>query len=973
MSNTKVQMPGQGAVARIPVQTGDALAFAFDADKAQCSVEGKDLVVTVDGAGSVVLEGLFALPAAQMPALVLTDGTAVGAADYLNSINPELMTAAGPAAATASLSGGAGSYSDDAGASVGGVERLGDLGADQWNGASQTVDPAVGARSASLRADAPQLGFQTPTLGEGPVDSTTPAPIEPAAPVTPLAPSGPVDGQYVSRAVLYKTGTDSGDALTFEVLSNGMPARNIDPNSVGVAAAGGWTEKFFDLEHSAFDPATGRMTLTLTQAGKDALAENRADFYEYVTVTVGGASYNMQLVINRTGSFDSAHENLLTSDGFSLQTGLSEVVWGEWHNADGGSGKGARSSAGGNDSVTFLSSGTAVSGSVLATGDGNDHIVISGKTGVLSSTVEAGAGSDTLSISGTGGNAVYKSVINTNADAVGDVISFNGGKNAAMYDKAVLNAGDGADVVTISNDADSEAAIMNYSSEINLGGGADTLIITGGKAGTNSAINAGDGDDVIIMRTKGAWQGAITLGAGDDKLDIATAGATGLRSSGVDANTPVDLGTGADTIKISSENGWAAAHLHSTTAAGDDKGDTYIFNGGTAWTPADGTPAGGVKDSTINAGNGNDTFSITGTGAALSVSTITAGEGKDTFVLTSTASVGMNGSVIDATADAVGDSYTITAKGDGMYASSILGGAGADTILIESGGSGLSRHSGIDNGQTALIDTGAGDDRLTIIAGGAGVNARGIVDMGEGHDTLYIEAAKGNSLATIEGGAGDDHMHLKSGNAAILYNSTLDGGSGHDTIVLEGNLSLNAGNSSVSGGEGSDLIMLRADAGAGIHSGLHISGGEGGDAVTFAHGHDSLAHVGDILGLSGNLANSLSASAVTASTAAFLPNVSGFEALMVDYNDATKDTINLDRLLNTVDKLNDTNDISSIVIKAGVNDILPDLGGHNVTHTTENVTIAGLGDDQHFTQYTINHHGEEMQIYIQTVLAAQGA
>lgn len=111
----------------------DAIHFAFDITASTFLRSENDLVVEVEGGGKVTLENFFAVGAeGSLPAFVLADGTVVGSADFLKAQSPDLdiTTAAGPA--QSSSSSGLGAYDDGTGSLLGGTDRLGSLGTDQW-------------------------------------------------------------------------------------------------------------------------------------------------------------------------------------------------------------------------------------------------------------------------------------------------------------------------------------------------------------------------------------------------------------------------------------------------------------------------------------------------------------------------------------------------------------------------------------------------------------------------------------------------------------------------------------------------------------------------------------------------------------------------------------------------------------------------------------------------------------------------
>ncbi|SBW06236.1 hypothetical protein KL86DPRO_20627 [uncultured delta proteobacterium] len=146
VSNQTIQIakPAAGETLNITSVPGGNLAFSFDPAAATITRTGNDLMVEVDGGGTVRLNDFFVVGDQSLPSLTMPDGVSVASADFLSSFNIELETAAGPGAGAGAAGSGAGEYADDAGSLVDGVDRLGSLGTDYWGYESEIPEQYEG-------------------------------------------------------------------------------------------------------------------------------------------------------------------------------------------------------------------------------------------------------------------------------------------------------------------------------------------------------------------------------------------------------------------------------------------------------------------------------------------------------------------------------------------------------------------------------------------------------------------------------------------------------------------------------------------------------------------------------------------------------------------------------------------------------------------------------------------------------------
>ena len=125
----------QGQVVNVPVTPGMELEFGFDpGSEAQLERDGDSLIFKFDDGGQIVLTDFYAQEIEQLPTMDI-QGAQISAEDFLASLGDEtLLPAAGPAAQApaAAADGSGGQYDADAGAFIGGIDRLGMLGRIFW-------------------------------------------------------------------------------------------------------------------------------------------------------------------------------------------------------------------------------------------------------------------------------------------------------------------------------------------------------------------------------------------------------------------------------------------------------------------------------------------------------------------------------------------------------------------------------------------------------------------------------------------------------------------------------------------------------------------------------------------------------------------------------------------------------------------------------------------------------------------------
>ncbi|MFF5234068.1 M91 family zinc metallopeptidase [Dactylosporangium sp. NPDC000521] len=273
----------------------------------------------------------------------------------------------------------------------------------------------------------------------------------------------------------------------------------------------------------------------------------------------------------------------------------------------------------------------------------------------------------------------------------------------------VVDAGDGADVVSVRTEADG--------SRIVLVGGVPVRV----PAGARLVVRAGSGDDTVHVEGGGAV--TVLGGSGDDTLEGGTGDDTLLAGAGVDT---VRAGDGDDLVSLGPWRG------------GEQKAETAALGGGDDRLWGSGGPEhidGGDGDDLLFGGDGDDVISA-GAGA----DTVDGGAGEDRLTGNGGDDTLFGGDSGDHLDGGAGDDRL-----DGGEGADVLYGlSGRDTLTGGAGGDYLEGGTGddvLDGGDSRdVLSGGQGDDTLTggagddVVYSGAGAD---VVRGGEGDDLLY--------------------------------------------------------------------------------------------------------------------------------------------------------------------------------------------------------------------------------------------
>ncbi len=391
----------------------------------------------------------------------------------------------------------------------------------------------------------------------------------------------------------------------------------------------------------------------------------------------------------------------------------------------GGGGQDSLSGDAGNDTLDGQGGDDTLDG-----GDGDDTIDWDGDNDG-DDTVVPGDGGDTITVTGSGSADTYN-VSQNGSDLVirrgTSSLSIPTTGLAAGIERVVLNAGNGADTITIGNLDQVGAALLIVNGE----DGDDTISALGAAIGSvRLLIDGGAGDDTLV---------------GSDDADTILGGAGLDVITGNNGNDTL-LG-GADADSISGSNG-------NDVIDGNDGDDTLL---------------GDVGDDSVSGSFGNDMLV-----GDIGNDTLDGGFGDDLLN-------GMSGD--DSLLGSFGNDRIAAGSGD----DTVRGGNDNDTIQGHSGSDLIDGGHGDDSvlGQ-AGDDTIFGDDGNDTIMGGSG---RDLIFGEDGDDVIDGEGASdtivgGDGNDTLRGGGSDDTILGEDGNDVINGNSgndTASTGEGTDTV-----------------------------------------------------------------------------------------------------------------------------------------------------------------------------------------------
>lgn len=366
-------------------------------------------------------------------------------------------------------------------------------------------------------------------------------------------------------------------------------------------------------------------------------------------------------------------------------------------------------------------------------------------------------------LGGTGDNEILaglgNDVITTQGgdDFIDDLGGVSKISTGAGNDRVEITAFDKNDSVALGGDAGDVLSVNGQTvAEADLAGvtGATTLEIT---VGGTTVIGAVDATAGTLGEAAGIKIVDLNSGGGTSDTLVATAYTTDLTVLAGDGSDNISLGTGNDTVRVTSlDNG--------DVLTGNKGTDTIEVRNGQANVTAGSQFVGFEKISLVNT---------------------TANAGVDQFItLVDANAPTANGTLtVDASGlrdDAAGNAEVLNFNSTGVtaYSVNVTGGAAADIINTA-------------NSKADVVNGAGGADDITL-GGGDTVNGDA------GNDVLRV--GNGNNIA--DGGVGNDTLDLNG-----TGNSILRGGDGNDTFRIFTTTDFNA-NDTLEGGAGTDALEV---------------------------------------------------------------------------------------------------------------------------------------------------------------------
>lgn len=823
MSRHTISAPATGVSQTVNISAGDRLDFSFDTATAMFERTGPDLAIKFNDGTAILLEDFFVTGGenTSLPALKLPDGTEISAGDFLKSFDPnfDISTAAGPSGAKQLQSGGSGDYSDNSGALVAGVEKLGSLGTDYWNRSTTETE----------------LHFS----GFGP-DQAEPGQT---APVT----DPETNFNFHTRLVVTST---SGNTFTFSAVGpDGMPV-------TGVMLEALFTDGSIYFEILSIDPLTSTITVGLTTEGLAALASG--DYAsDLLTVIVNGDRYEMPLVVNDGPSYNYVPEEAKPETP-------DTPLMAEWYSLDGRGLPGNSSVVLGGEAYNQVD--IASTGNGYRYGAYNSTIdITAGKEGRINISAETGdnqaiglyASSGTVSLKGGNGDVNVKSkasvgpaygVYNTGSGSAvtvsGRDVTLNSLSN--NFALGVYSTGSGS----VNLNASGKLSITAESTNTNQG----TNDVKGAYAYNGSTVNL-QGREVEIVG-KSANSGAYTLfSQGRNSVINVTAGEDGLLKVSADAGK-VGFGNGYGQIT----NAALVAHDHGvinlngnniavSATGGGNTGNSY----GIATLANGKANINGLLDS-----RNTMSFSATGANTAMGIFSeagtvdVTAGNLNDLITASGTTNNGYMGIGIYA-----GAGSRVTLKGgegdDTLRIDATMNGNAAinpgDRFDNTNGGSGAYGLVAAWGGAQALVD-GFETVEINATSTGAGGSAYGMFAQ-EGYYGLGVGATIQNDSAitvTITATALDPArafaMYTNWGGLNSIIGGSRAGDETGDMITLNGHIYSHGGKNAVTTGFGDDVLAIEGNV---------TTGGSGNNVFTLQDGDDLVSITGYMGGAGKNI------------------------------------------------------------------------------------------------------------------------
>jgi len=501
------------------------------------------------------------------------------------------------------------------------------------------------------------------------------------------------------------------------------------------------------------------------QAGSDTLNVNDSVMLNVLSDSTGYAGANDKITVGFMG-IDTLNNNGGTAQLTGEDKTSTWALAAAHTYSDGGAStltfSGFTTLQGGSQADAF--NVTAATTADLLGGDGADVFSIGA---VLTGKADGQADSDTLS---AGGDTSLSSSGATGFTGVNANVSGNFLGIDTLIGSGKLTGETAASVWALAgatqsyNDGSHSLAISGYST-LQAGDGGDTFNVA---ADTAEILLGGAGADTFNLGSS-KLSGSIAGGAGNDTLNVdGDVGVASSDSSGFTGTNALVTGNFAGIDILSNTNNASA------TLTGEPANSTWALGG--TQTYGDGVGILTFSDyTTLQGGSKVDTFNVTAATAAA----LLGGDGDDVFSVTGTgaASGGVDGQAGTDTLNVGGNAALVSSGANGFTGTNASANfAGIDVL----NGSGTLTGEDADSiwtlGATTLTYTDTIPTTLTFSGYGA-------LQGGNGADTFNVNA---NQSLNLSGGAGNDLFNIGS----KTLTGTVDGQGGSDTLAVNGDATL---------------------------------------------------------------------------------------------------------------------------------------------------------------------------------------
>lgn len=797
MHRTKLPAPAKGASYYVNAKGGRAFELDFDPANAKFDRSERDLSIKFDNGEEIRLGDFFVAEAGdRLPVFRFKNGQESSAEQFLTSLNPDFNI--DPSERNEIKSGGLNAYRNEVGDLVDGVDRLGSQDSEGWStGYAQSPTFIQNAGSIKGGIDRPPA----PTPDHGLDHSPNPAPVippssTPSAPDPGPAPTPPApdpiptpvpEANYSARAVLYFTGATPDHPIGFRLLdASGRPVENPgDISGYGFSSR----EGLIDVDSVTLN-ADGTLTFKLSAQGLAALAQVLADagasedaenIYDYITVTINGKSYTMQVVLNQSGEYDSAMEDAANEPGGPLH--------GEWHSETGGSGETGdigRNTGNGHDEFWFHNQGVGLYESDLNTGLGDDRVSISGtEAGTENSQVTSVNGTVGIHAAGTGGEASGMKADGDANSVTAKSVSVSAESAGAHNAYGLKTSGSGAENI-IQGDAGSRVELSIHAKALNTGNAYGLYADSQASNSLENIAQKSGAPAIHAESTRGEAYAVYSKGGAENTVSAASGQGLDIEADAYGSAYAVKAGhNGANTITSDhSVNLAANSYYTASVGVGADMGGKNIIKADNGVTVESGLESNGVMSWGAQGleAHGGENLLEAKNGAVI---VRTESEGNASYGLLADDSGGLSGKNIIQNSKSA--SLETTSHGSGGYAMSLWSFGTSENIIRN-----------VDDINIKATAT-QGDGGSFAI----GAYASGGSNVFENADSLNIDVLnKGNGTANA--------MHAAGGNNVVTdvktvhLTATTEGGSTSRGLVTNG-----SGSSNII--TGADEVSIRAE------------------------------------------------------------------------------------------------------------------------------------------------------------------